>query len=124
MKPRRTPPKRTAHSQAPELEPAPRVLSGEEKYELIRAHAEARKAHPNKLGLGYYIAIAASCLVVASGWLYTLDRGLWIPPREPDPALQELEDTTAELKRQWNDAREQVKESISELSSTTTPDVQ
>lgn len=98
-------------------------MSSEEKYELIRAHAEARKARPNRLGLGYYIAIAASCLVVASGWLYTLDRGLWIPPREPDPALQELQDTTAELKRQWEEARREAKEAISTISSTSTPAV-
>jgi hypothetical protein len=122
MKPRRTPPKR-AHAVAPETIPAPRVLSHEEKYELIRAHAEARKARPGRLGLGYYIAIAASCLVVASGWLYTLDRGLWIPPREPDPALQELHDTTLELKRQWEAARREAQEAISTISSTSSPAV-
>jgi hypothetical protein len=121
MKPLRAPPKRT-HAPPPS-EPVSRVLSSEEKFELIRAHAQARQARPNRLGLGYYIAIAASCLVVATGWLYTLDRGLWVPPHKPDPALQELEETTTKLKRQWDEARKEVKASITNISSTNTPAV-
>lgn len=104
MKPRRTPPKRT-HVQHAAEESSPVILSHEEKHELIRAHADARRARPEKMGLGYYIAVAASCLVVVSGWIYTLDRGLWTPPSKPDPTVQQLEDNVERLKVQWEKAK-------------------
>jgi len=96
MKAHRTPPKRTHANILHESES--RILSHEEKHELIRAHADTRHKRPRGYGLGYYIAVAASCLVVATGWLMTLDRGLWQPVREPNPAIQEITESAKKIK--------------------------
>lgn len=56
-----------------------RVLSPDEKRELILAHHAARtkrgKPHP-AWGWGYYVGIAASCLVILTGWWLTLGSSL------------------------------------------------
>lgn len=49
----------------------PRMISSDEKRELILAHAQARTSPGHGWGLGYYVAIAASCLVVVTGWWMT-----------------------------------------------------
>lgn len=51
------------------------MLSSEEKRELILAHAEARTPQ-SSWGFGYVVGIAASCLVVVSGWWWTLGTNL------------------------------------------------
>ncbi len=56
-------------------DPVPRMLSSEEKRELILAHAEARTP-TSSWGFGYVVGIAASCLVVVSGWWWTLGTNL------------------------------------------------
>lgn len=104
MKPRRTPPQRT-HVQHAADESSPVILSQEEKHELIRAHAASRHARPEKMGLGYYVAVAASFLIVATGWVYTFDRGLWNTPQAPDPAVQQLQDNAERLKIEWQKAK-------------------
>jgi hypothetical protein len=98
MKAHRSPPKRThAHHQE---QGDSRILSHEEKHELIRAHAATRHKRPRGYGLGYYIAVAASCLVVATGWVMTLDRGLWQPAREPDQAMEEFTRNAEKIKQE------------------------
>lgn len=51
------------------------MTSEEEKRQLILAHASIRDTRPG-LGFGGYIGIAASCLVIMTGWWLTLDRNL------------------------------------------------
>jgi hypothetical protein len=98
MKLHRSPPKRS-HA-ASHQEASPRILSHEEKHELIRAHAATRHKRPRGYGLGYYIAVAASCLVVATGWVMTMDRGLWKPAPEPDPIVNEITNKTEKLRQE------------------------
>lgn len=74
--PRPHPPRRHAHFVKDEREE--RVLSAEEKHELILAHAEARrhKHHHARFGAVYAIGVAATCLVVVSGWWITVGSNL------------------------------------------------
>lgn len=121
MKAHRSPPKRTHANLSRESES--RILSHEEKHELIRAHADTRHKSPRGYGLGYYIAVAASCLVVATGWLMTLDRGLWHPVREEDPAIQEIAETAKKLKEEVDlttTRLEQARKQFKNVTATTT----
>ncbi len=81
----------------------PRMISSDEKRELILAHAEARSRRPTQnWGMGYYIGIAASCLVVATGWWLTIGTSLRVRlPTEPDQAAQILKEQTDKLKEEW-----------------------
>jgi hypothetical protein len=69
---------------------AVRMMSSN-KRELILAHHAARQKnpHPRGWGVGYYVGIAASCLVIITGWWMTvgtnLRHGL---STEPDEAAQ------------------------------------
>ncbi|QQR60379.1 hypothetical protein IPH19_03100 [Candidatus Uhrbacteria bacterium] len=97
----RSPPKRqSAHDAGYMMRDHERILSHEEKHELIRAHAATRHKRPRGYGLGYYIAVAASCLIVATGWVMTLDRGLWQPAREPDQAMEEFTRNAEKIKQE------------------------
>ncbi len=109
MKAHRSPPKRS-HVQTTSYEGESRILSHEEKHELIRAHAATRQKQPRGYGLGYYIAVAASCLVVATGWIMTLDRGLWRPVKEPDPIVNEISDSAEKLKQQIDKTTQNLEE--------------
>ena len=118
MKAHRSPPKRShAHHETPH--DAPRILSHEEKHELIRAHAATRHKRPRGYGLGYYIAVAASCLVVATGWAMTLDRGLWEPAKGPDPAIQELTDSAERIKQEIDKTNEKIQNARKQLEAAT-----
>lgn len=96
-----------------------RILSHEEKHELIRAHAETRHKRPNGYGLGYYVAVAASCLVVATGWIMTLDHGLWQPSRKPDPALTEFTQNAQKLKDEIDQTTAKIESAKKQLQAAT-----
>lgn len=68
-------------------------VSSEEKRQLILAHTAARERRMS-WGPGYYVAIAASCLVIVSGWWLTLDTNLraGIRPGQ-DPLVQMVKDS-------------------------------
>lgn len=75
-----------------------RLMSEEEKHELIRAHA-AKRPSRRGLGIGYYTAIIMSCLVVAGGWLLTLDENFGLGKAgSPDPALQTVRESVDSFK--------------------------
>jgi hypothetical protein len=96
-----------------------RILSHEEKHELIRAHAATRHKRPRGYGLGYYVAVAASCLVVATGWMMTLDRGLWEPVREPDPLMQEFTKNAEQLKTDLDETNRKLEEARKQFQAAT-----
>lgn len=117
MKAHRTPPKRTHANLSQESES--RILSHEEKHELIRAHADSRHKRPRGYGLGYYIAVAASCLVVATGWIMTLDRGLWHPAKAPDPAIQELTESAGRIKTEIDETAAKLDQARKQFKNAT-----
>jgi len=118
MKAHRSPPKRThAHHETNDGES--RILSHEEKHELIRAHAATRHKRPRGYGLGYYIAVAASCLVVATGWILTLDRGLWEPVRKPDPAMEEFTRNAEKIKQEIDQTNIKLENARKQLQAAT-----
>lgn len=96
-----------------------RILSHEEKHELIRAHAATRHKRPRGYGLGYYVAVAASCLVVATGWMMTLDRGLWEPVRGPDPLMQEFTKNAEQLKADLDETNRKLEEARKQFQAAT-----
>ncbi|HEU0051128.1 MAG TPA: hypothetical protein VFQ60_03685 [Patescibacteria group bacterium] len=74
--------------------PAGQVLSSEEKRALILAHHESHKRSKRKVPAGaYYVGIAASCLVVISGWWLTFGSHIGSGVRQkPDEAAQILQE--------------------------------
>ena len=90
-----------------------RIMTNEEKHELIRAHSESRHSRPREFGIGYYIAVCVSFLVVGAGWLLTLDKnfGLGIPSN-PDPAIEAVKDGVTSFKQ---DAAIRLPEVMAEL---------
>ncbi|MBM3204819.1 hypothetical protein FJZ48_02460 [Candidatus Uhrbacteria bacterium] len=88
----RRPPRR--HDRAVHDDETPRVMSSEEKAALIHAHHAARQrhAHPRGWGLGYYVGITASCLVIITGWWMTVGTNLRQSlSDQPDEAAQILQ---------------------------------
>lgn len=73
------------------------MLTDEAKRELILAHAAARSKTARDWGIGYTVAIAASCLVVFGGWWLTLDRSLGVA-KHPDGFFKILSDTKQRLR--------------------------
>lgn len=66
--PRRSRPQTTAESSS--------IVTNDEKRQLILAHAAARAGRSQPWGLGYYVAVAASCLIIVTGWTLTVKSGL------------------------------------------------
>lgn len=86
----------TRHAFSHDDEP---LIIPHEKQALIRAHADARVKARTGWGIGYYIGVAASCLVVVSGWWLTLDKNIRTnmnPGR--DPLVQVLDESTDDLR--------------------------
>lgn len=108
---RRIPSKRRApRAVSSVLHEDPRILSEEEKHELILAHAQARKNEPREFGLGYYIAVAASCLVVMTGWWLTLGTTISSGvPQQSDPAVEALKEATEQLQASFETQSKGVK---------------
>ncbi len=82
-----------------------RVLSSEEKRELILAHHAARKKngkpHP-AWGFGYYVGIAASCLVIVTGWWATLSGSLNYEAQSSDEGvIQTIKNGINEFRSTW-----------------------
>lgn len=73
------------------------MLTDEAKRDLILAHAAARSKTSRDWGIGYTVAIAASCLVVFGGWWLTLDRSLGVA-KHPDGFFQILSTTKQRLR--------------------------
>ena len=91
-RPVRRPPKRSRGHVAMEEVGEPVMLTDEAKRELILAHAAARSKTSRDWGIGYTVAIAASCVIVFGGWWLTLDRSLGVA-KHPDGFLQILSNT-------------------------------
>ncbi len=99
MKSPRKPPARHAETATNHaIHDASRLISHEEKHELIRAHAATRRQRPQGYGLGYYIGVAASCLVVATGWLLTMNHGIWQTAKQDDPISAELTQSAEQIR--------------------------
>src|SRR5574337_1583466 len=71
-----------------DLRDEPRMMSEDEKRELILAHAAARANEKGPWGPGYFVAVVASCLVVATGWWMTLNANVRTVPWPQDPLVQ------------------------------------
>lgn len=85
---------------------ADRILSEEEKHQMILAHAAKHSAHPQGWGIGYSIAIMASCLVVVSGWWLTLDSNVRRSlPTTSDQTWNEVKTGVEELKTRLHEIR-------------------
>lgn len=100
--PRRHPPTRHRRASHEHEVQSARMLSADEKRGLILAHHAARKehAHPRGWGMGYYIGIAASCLVIITGWWMTLGTNLrtGLKP-ESDEATQILQENMTDFQQ-------------------------
>lgn len=69
-----------------------RILTEDEKHELIRAHAEERSTRKG-FGMGYYTAIVMCCLVVGGGWIATLRWNFGLFSNHQDPAIQTVQES-------------------------------
>ncbi len=94
------------------------LVAPQEKHALIRAHAEAREQARTRWGIGYYIGVAASCLVVVSGWWFTLDRNVRsnISPAR-DPLVQIIDEGMGDFRKntQQSSSMGAVQDSMNQL---------
>ncbi|MFO0764775.1 MAG: hypothetical protein U0487_01890 [Patescibacteria group bacterium] len=98
----------------------PKILSAEEKHELIRAHTEARAGQDRGFHAGYIVAIAASTLMVMTGWLMSFGRGIWLTkPPVPDPAVETIQQTATEVRDDIKTFKTQV-DGLKDQPTTTT----
>jgi hypothetical protein len=119
-KPRRAPPRRSPglrprHAKktleealiTPQDQQERSVLSHEEKHQLILAHAARHAAHGQGWGIGYSIAILASCLVVVSGWWITLDTNMRrsINPSS-DQTWESMSSELSKIEQVWEEAKD------------------
>ncbi len=113
--PRRPPPKKShgrVQTEAPLVFFDEKILTADEKRELISAHAAARHGRPSGYGLGYYIAVGASCLVVMTGWWLTLDTTLHLGGSLTDPIVEETKGEVDEFRASVDDIGAAVKEDL------------
>jgi hypothetical protein len=94
------------------------MLNGEEKRELILAHAAAREQEPREWGLGYAVGLFATLLIVVTGWAYTFRQNIRARATPgPDPLIQgtreRVEDALPPV-RQVKDSVEQVRRAYEE----------
>ncbi len=92
-------------------------MSSDHKRELILAHAAVRHARPKiGWGIGYYVGVTASCLVVFSGWWMTVGTHLTsgISPQQ-DAAYQIIERNTQNLQVQTAADSQAVQQQITPL---------
>lgn len=95
------------------------IVTDDEKRQLILAHAAAREGRPENWGLGYYVAVAASCLVVVTGWMLTLGSGIRSQiPSQPDSILKTLRINWEKYGDAVKQSRQSVSAGIDTLSQT------
>lgn len=96
-----------------------RIVSEDEKYELIRAHAASRQKRPHGYKLGYYIAVAASCLVVVTSYALTTDRVMIKPVQKQDPTYEVLVQNIEKLKTEIDQSAERIKNARKQFETAT-----
>ncbi len=99
----------------------PKILSPEEKRELIKAHAEARIGQDRGFSIGYVIAIAASTLMIGTGWMMSFGRGIWLSkPPAPDAAIETIKETAESVRTDVTLFKDQLEERKNAEQATTT----
>jgi hypothetical protein len=95
------------------------IVTGDEKRQLILAHAAAREGRPERWGLGYYVAVAASCLMIVTGWSLTFSSALRSQiPSESDSILTTLRVNWEKYDDALRASRRSLQEGIKTLSAT------
>ena len=115
---RRSPPRRAKTLSLRETsgDGTPRLLSAEEKHELILAHAEHHRSRSQPWGAGYAVALVASCLVVALGWFTTLDTNLRSGiSHEPRTPWTGAKNHLQEMKQDWQSRARAGTESVQQI---------
>lgn len=96
---RRSPSKRPARSRAggaaPGITVAPRILSSDEKRQLILAHSAMRRPMDPIQRASLWAGVAVCMLFVVGAWAYTVGSGIRQSAAGPlDPQLQDVVDNT------------------------------
>ncbi len=95
------------------------IVTDDEKRQLILAHAAVREQRRENWGLGYYGAIAASCLVIITGWMLTLGSGLRSQiPNESDSILKTLRLNWEKYDHALRASQQEVTEGMDTLSKS------
>jgi hypothetical protein len=121
---RRTTTKRTPR-RASDIHVAPRILSSEEKRELILAHAEARHPADPVQRMSMWAGVAVCIVFVVLAWFSTVGSGIRASLAGPtDPAVQtvmdagkQVVDVTAYTNSQLQDRLEEVTAKLQTVSA-------
>lgn len=83
---------------APSISVAPRILSEEEKHQLILAHARARKPVDPGQRVSLWVGVALCLLFIVGGWWFTLKSGISrTMAGPPDPTLTQSAELTSDF---------------------------
>jgi hypothetical protein len=97
--------------------PKNQLISDAEKHELIRAHADSRAMKSLSPGLGYYVAVGISCVMVGAGWLMTLDANYGLHEEtEPDSAVQAVKEGVTKFRQETEVVIPAMKENVERLT--------
>jgi len=97
------------------------MLNSDGKRELILAHHEARRQQKPVPAVVYFAGIAASCLVVVTGWWMTIGSNVFRPLLKNDEAVrimtqgvQKLETNMAQAQQAKIPESQQIKAGVKE----------
>jgi len=90
-------PKKTS-TRSPKINVAPRILSADEKHELILAHAAARKPVDPIQRVSLWAGVAVCVVFIVGAWFYTVGSGIQNSlAGPPDPNTQQMVRLTGEF---------------------------
>lgn len=111
-------PKRARSSRSESISVAPRILSSEEKRELILAHAAARRPLDPIQRFSLWSGVAICLLFVVGAWIYTVGSGIKRSVAGPlDPNLQQALDATKKIGGGASRSGSELQEQLSDVTS-------
>lgn len=103
---------------APEIHVAPRILSSEEKRELILAHAAARHPADPVQRISMWAGVAVCIVFVVLAWFSTVGSGIRKSLASPtDPAVQTVMDAGKQVMDATTDTGTQLQDRLEEVTA-------
>ncbi len=89
--------------------PTSRLISADEKRQLILAHSESRQPLDRQAHISMWIGLTVSIVFIAVGWMYTMGGTIRKSfAGASDPAVQTAIEGGKQLGEQLNEARDQI----------------
>jgi hypothetical protein len=91
------------HNAVAETQETVIMSAPEDKYALIAAHAERRKAHPPGNIFGMYVGVAICTILVLVGWVIALPKSLGANAGQGDGAIEAVKEYGSAFTQSFTD---------------------